>query len=305
MTTDIRFDGRVAIVSGAGGGLGREHALALARRGARVVVNDPGATRDGASGDAGAAQRTVDDIVAAGGEAIADRGSVARQEDVDRLVERAMDQWSRVDILVHNAGIIRDKSFGNLAIEDWDDVFDVHVRGAFLLCKRLWPILRERRYGRIVLTTSSSGLYGNFGQANYSAAKMALIGLMNTLHIEGAKYDIRVNALAPTAVTRMTEELIPEQVSSLLTAESVTSGLLTLVDDEAPSRVILCAGAGVYSQCIIAETEGVALPGAPPSPEAIRAAMPAVSDPGKLHTIPNGGAQTSRFVSKAMRLQQH
>ena len=225
----IRFDGRVAIVTGAGGGLGRQHALALAARGAKLVVNDLGGTLDGNGGTTSAAQTVVDEIRAAGGEAIASGASVTDAAAVQAMVDAAVKTWGRVDILVNNAGILRDKSFTKMTLDDFRLVIEVHLMGAVNCTKAVWDLMRAQNYGRIVMTTSSSGLYGNFGQSNYGAAKMALVGLMQTLAIEGAKNDIRVNCLAPTAATRMTEHLMPEAVLKLLQAEAVTPGLLALV----------------------------------------------------------------------------
>ncbi len=218
----IRFDGRVAIVTGAGGGLGRQHALALAARGARVMVNDLGGTLDGAGGTPKAAQAVVDEIRAAGGEAIASGASVTDAAAVQAMVDETMKTWGRVDILVNNAGILRDKSFTKMALDDFRVVVEVHLMGAVNCTKAVWDIMKAQNHGRIVMTTSSSGLYGNFGQSNYGAAKMALVGLMQTLSIEGAKNNIRVNCLAPTAATRMTQDLMPEAVLDLLKPEAVT-----------------------------------------------------------------------------------
>jgi NAD(P)-dependent dehydrogenase (short-subunit alcohol dehydrogenase family) len=201
----IRYDGRVAIVTGAGNGLGRSHAIELAKRGARVVVNDLGGARDGTGGSSEAARAVVAEIEAAGGEAIANGANVAKFDEVEAMVQEAMDKWGRVDILVNNAGILRDKSFGKGTMDDFRLVLDVHLMGSVYCTRACWDIMKAQEYGRIVVTTSSSGLYGNFGQTNYGAAKMGVIGMMNTLVQEGAKYNIRVNALAPTAGTRMTE----------------------------------------------------------------------------------------------------
>ena len=253
----MRFDGRVAIVTGAGGGLGRLHALALAARGAKVVVNDLGGSVDGNGGAPKAAQAVVDEIRAAGGEAIANGASVTDPQAVQAMVDQALAAWGRVDILVNNAGILRDKSFAKMTLDDFRLVVEVHLMGAVNCTKAVWEAMRAQNYGRIVMTTSSSGLYGNFGQANYGAAKMALVGLMQTLSIEGAKNDIRVNCLAPTAATRMTENLMPEAVLKLLQPEVVTPGLLTLVAEDAPTRAILCAGAGAFERAHITLTEGV------------------------------------------------
>ena len=235
----IRFEGKVAIVTGAGGGLGRSHALALAARGCKVVINDFGRAAPDAFGDTlSAADAVVAEIRAAGGMALANHASVTDEAAVAGMVTEAMDAWGRIDILVNNAGILRDKSFGKMEMSDFRLVVDVHLMGAAICTKAVWDIMRAQKYGRIVMTTSSSGLYGNFGQANYGAAKMALVGLMQTLGIEGAKDNIHVNCLAPTAATRMTEGLMPEEVLAKLMPESVTPGLLYLVSDTAPTRAM-------------------------------------------------------------------
>ena len=253
----MRFDGRVAIVTGAGGGLGRQHALALAARGAKVVVNDLGGTLDGQGGAATAAQAVVDEITAAGGQAMVNGASVTDALAVQVMVDETVKTWGRVDILVNNAGILRDKSFAKMEIADFRLVLEVHLMGAVNCSKAVWELMRAQNYGRIVMTTSSSGLYGNFGQANYGAAKMALVGLMQTLSIEGAKNNIRVNCLAPTAATRMTEHLLPETVLQLLRPEAVTPGLLALVAEDAPTRAILCAGAGSFERAHVTLTPGI------------------------------------------------
>ena len=255
----INFKGRVAIVTGAGGGLGRLHALALAQRGAKVVVNDLGGTRDGVGASVSAAQAVVDEIKAAGGEAIANGASVTDYAAVQAMVQQAIDAWGRVDILVNNAGILRDKSFGKMEIVDFELVMNVHLMGAVHCCKAVWPHMTAKKYGRIVMTTSSSGLYGNFGQSNYGAAKMALVGLMQTLSIEGAKNDIRVNCLAPTAATRMTQDLMPEAVLQALKPEAVVPAMLVLASADAPTRTILCAGAGTFETANITLTQGLHL----------------------------------------------
>ncbi len=252
----LDFKGRVAIVTGAGGGLGRQHALALAARGAKVLVNDLGGTRDGSGGSASAAQAVVDEIVRAGGEALANGASVTDFDAVQAMVQQAIDAWGRVDILVNNAGILRDKSFAKMELADFRLVMDVHLMGAVHCCKAVWPLMVEQKYGRIVMTTSSSGLYGNFGQSNYGAAKMALVGLMQTLSIEGAKSDIRVNCLAPTAATRMTEGLMSEAVLQALRPEAVVPAMLVLAAEDAPNRAILCAGAGSVEAAHITLTQG-------------------------------------------------
>lgn len=253
----ISFDGKVAIVTGAGGGLGRSHAMELARRGAKVVVNDLGGSVDGSAGSSDAAQKVVDEIKAAGGEAIANGASVTDDDGVAGLVKQTMDEWGRIDILINNAGILRDKSFAKMEIADFEVVMDVHVMGSVKPTKAVWAIMKEQQYGRIVVTTSSSGLYGNFGQTNYGAAKLAVVGFMNTLKLEGQKDNIHVNALAPVAASRMTENLMPPEALALLKPEYVTPGVICLVQDEAPTGKILAAGAGVFSLAEIQESEGL------------------------------------------------
>ncbi len=255
MTTG--FEGRVAIVTGAGGGLGREHALALARRGARLVINDLGGARDGSGGSATAAEGVAAEIRALGGQAIASAASVTDPAAVGAMVQAAMAEWGRVDILVNNAGVLRDRTFAKMDLEDFRFVVEVHLMGAVICTKAVWDIMREQNYGRVVMTTSSSGLYGNFGQSNYGAAKMALVGLMQTLSIEGAKHDIRVNCLAPTAHTRMTEDLGARLPLDLLGPETVSPGLLHLVGEDAPTRCILAAGAGGFERAYVTLTQGI------------------------------------------------
>lgn len=252
----IDFKGRVAIVTGAGGGLGKQHALALARRGAKVVVNDLGGARDGSGGSASAAQAVVDEIRAAGGEAIANAASVTDFAAVQAMVQQTLDTWGRVDILVNNAGILRDKTFAKMDLADFRLVLDVHLMGAVHCTKAVWPIMTEQKYGRIVMTTSSSGLYGNFGQSNYGAAKLALVGLMQTLSLEGARHNIHVNCLAPTAATRMTEDLMPAEVLRALQPEAVVPAMLVLASEQAPTRTTLCAGAGSVEAAHITMTQG-------------------------------------------------
>lgn len=244
----MMLDGRIAIVTGAGGGLGRAHALYLASKGARVVVND-------LSEDA--AQRVVAEIGTQGGKALALPGSVTDEWAMSHIVASTIDAWGRVDILINNAGILRDKSFAKMTMDEFRLVVDVHLMGAAIASKAVWEIMREQRYGRIVMTTSSSGLYGNFGQANYGAAKMALVGLMQTLAIEGEKYGIRVNCLAPTAATGMTEGVLSEASLAALDPALVSPGLLALVGDEAPTRAILCAGAGHFATANVTLTDGI------------------------------------------------
>lgn len=297
----IRFEGKVAIVTGAGGGLGRSHALALAARGCKVVVNDFGRATPDASGNAvSAADVVVAEIRAAGGVAIANHASVTDEAAVASMVKEVLTAWGRIDILVNNAGILRDKSFGKMEMSDFRLVVDVHLMGAAICTKAVWDTMRAQKYGRIVMTTSSSGLYGNFGQANYGAAKMALVGLMQTLSIEGAKDNIHVNCLAPTAATRMTEGLMPEEVLAKLKPESVTPGLLYLVSDAAPTRAILCAGAGTFERAYITMTGGVHVGNSADAAELIAAEFAAISDRTEEMVPENGGAQGKNEVGKAM-----
>src|SRR6185437_6020919 len=300
----IRFDDRVAIVTGAGNGLGRCHALGLAARGAKVVVNDAGGTVDG-KGRSAAAEKVVAEIEAAGGSAIADTADVTDPAQVAAMVERAAARWGRVDILVNNAGILRDKSFGKLALEDFRAVLEVHVLGAFHAAKAVWERMRAQNYGRIVFTTSSTGLYGNFGQANYATAKAAMIGLMKVLDQEGRKNDIRVNILSPTASTRMTETLLPEEDRALLDPADVTPGLLFLVSAEAPSGVMLCAGAGCFARAEVVETAGIYLPPEDRSPETVAQRFNEISAPEGAATLPNAWAQTKKYVALAREAQKN
>jgi NAD(P)-dependent dehydrogenase (short-subunit alcohol dehydrogenase family) len=288
MTLD--FSGRVAIVTGAGGGLGRQHALALAARGAKVLVNDLGGAVDGSGGSAGAAQKVVDEICAAGGEAIANGASVTDFAAVQAMVQQAVDAWGRVDVLVSNAGILRDKSFAKMDLADFRLVLDVHLMGAVHCCKALWPVMTQQKYGRIVLTTSSSGLYGNFGQANYGAAKMALVGLMQTLAIEGMKHDIRVNCLAPTATTRMTESLFPPDMVEAFGPEAVVPAMLVLAGQDAPTRTTLCAGAGAVEAAHVTLTQGAWIGRGPGAPERLQERLEAVRD-RRGETVPASGAE--------------
>jgi NAD(P)-dependent dehydrogenase (short-subunit alcohol dehydrogenase family) len=296
---EIEFKGQVAIVTGAGGGLGRQHALALAARGAKVMVNDLGGARDGSGGSVSAAEAVVAEIRAAGGEAIANGASVTDWDAVQDMVKQAMDAWGRVDILVNNAGILRDKSFAKMDLADFRLVMDVHLMGAVHCCKAVWPHMTEQKYGRILMTTSSSGLYGNFGQSNYGAAKLALVGLMQTLSIEGAKNNIHVNALAPTAATRMTEDLMPQAVLDALKPEAVVPAMLVLVSRNAPSRTILCAGAGHVEAAHISLTQGAWIGLDAQSPERLAAQLAQVCDRVQDMVPQSGSAQGGHEVSRA------
>jgi NAD(P)-dependent dehydrogenase (short-subunit alcohol dehydrogenase family) len=293
----VKYDGQVAIVTGAGAGLGRSHALALAARGAKVVINDLGG-RDGSLSAGSLA--VVAEIEAAGGEAIANGANVADMTQVQLMVEQTMEKWGRIDILVNNAGILRDKSFGNMPIEDFKLVVDVHLMGAANCSKAVWNIMKAQQYGRIVMTTSSSGLYGNFGQANYGAAKMGVAGLMNTLCIEGEKYGIKVNCLSPTARTAMTENLIEDKrVLEMMTVDSVTTGLLALVAKESPNRAILGCGAGGYARAVIKETDGIYLSPEEQTPENILAKWDELEDESNSKELKAGWMQTNKYVAKA------
>jgi NAD(P)-dependent dehydrogenase (short-subunit alcohol dehydrogenase family) len=300
----INFEGRVAIVTGAGNGLGRSHALALAERGAKVVVNDLGGARDGTGASSDAAMEVVGLMEAAGGEAFAHSANVAKFDEVEDMVKQAMDKWGRVDILINNAGILRDKSFSKMDLADFQLVMDIHLMGSVNCTKAVWEIMREQNYGRIVMTTSASGMYGNFGQTNYGAAKMAVLGFMNTLVLEGGKNNIHVNALAPTAGTRMTEYLLPSSVLDLMTAESVSAGALVLCDETAPTRTILCAGAGGYAIASMYETDGIFMPKESQNPDEIVAKWDELSDVSAHKALESGGKQTEKFVMKAMAALQ-
>lgn len=297
---DIRFDGKVAIVTGAGGGLGRQHALELGRRGAKVVVNDLGAALDGSGGSSAAAAAVVDEIKAAGGEAIADGGSVADDAGAANLVKRAMDAFGRIDILIANAGILRDKSFAKMEIADFEAVLDVHLMGTVKPLKAAWPIMREQKYGRVVVTTSSTGLYGNFGQANYGAAKASLVGLMRTLRIEGERDNVRVNAICPVAATRMTENILPPAIAERMKPEYVSPGVVYLVSEDAPNGVILTAAAGAFAVAQLYETEGVYLGEAGLSAEEVRDNWAKITDPAGQQAYAAGQEQSQKFLRKVM-----
>jgi len=290
----IDLSGKVAIVTGAGGGLGRAHALLLASRGAKLVVNDLGGATDGQGGSISAAQRVVAEIEAMGGEAIANGASVTDRAAISAMVAETLDRWGRIDILVNNAGILRDKSFTKMALEDFDAVVDVHLTGAVNCTKAVWEVMRAQNYGRIIFTTSSSGLFGNFGQSNYGAAKLALVGLMQTLGIEGAKNDIRVNCLAPTAATRMMEGLLPQEMLDLLTPESVSPAVLALASEQAPNRTILAAGAGSFEIVHISLTPGVFIGNREDGAEQILERLDEIAMRDQA-TVPQGGFDQSRI----------
>ena len=252
----LDFKDKVAIVTGSGNGIGKGYALELAKRGAKVVVNDLGGTVDGSGGSLSAADAVVQEIETAGGEAMANGANVAKQEDVKAMVEATMEKWGRVDILINNSGILRDKSFGTMEWSDFEAVINVHLLGSALCAHSVFPIMKEQEFGRIVMTSSSSGLFGNFGQTNYAAAKMGVIGLMNTLKLEGAKYNIHTNSIAPTAKTRMTEHLFPAEFAEKLDLKYIIPAVIFLASEKAPNGEILEAGGGVVANTYVMETMG-------------------------------------------------
>jgi NAD(P)-dependent dehydrogenase (short-subunit alcohol dehydrogenase family) len=295
----ISFKDRVAIVTGAGGGLGRAYALELAKRGAKVVVNDLGGSRDG-TGTSDAAAQVVEEIRSAGGTAMANGGSVTEYEQMVDMVERAKSEWGSVDILINNAGILRDKTFAKMEPADFELVVKVHLIGSANATKAVWETMREQAYGRILMTASSTGLYGNFGQTNYGAAKLGLAGFTKSLYLEGAKYNIRVNSLAPTAGTRMTEDLFPPEAFKLFAPENVVPAALFLVSEDAPSNVIVAAGAGVVAVANVTLTPGMALPADDRTPEAVAANWAKISSrEGEI--VPASGAEQSGMALKALQ----
>ncbi len=274
----IRFDNQVAIVTGAGNGLGREYALELARRGARVVINDLGGARDGTGSSSSAAQVVVDEIVKLGGEAIASGCSVTDEAGVAAMVAEAKNKWGRIDILINNAGILRDKSFAKMTMADFRTVLEVHLMGSVICTKAVWDIMREQKYGRILMTTSGTGLYGNFGQSNYAAAKLALVGFMGSLGIEGAKSNVHVNTIAPAAATRMTEDILPPELLTKMGPEAVVATALYLVSEGAPNRATLAAGAGGVERAYITLTRGIQVTSEESTPETIAARIDAIGN---------------------------
>jgi NAD(P)-dependent dehydrogenase (short-subunit alcohol dehydrogenase family) len=274
----IDLTGQVAIVTGAGAGLGRAHALLLAERGARVVVNDLGSNTDGRGGSGSAAEAVVREIQARGGQALANSASVTDWTQVQAMVAAAVSEWGRVDILVNNAGILRDKTFAKMCLDDFRAVVEVHLMGSVHCSKAVWELMRQQNYGRIVMTTSSSGLYGNFGQSNYGAAKLALVGFMQTLGLEGIKNNIHVNCLAPTAATRMLEGLMSKDMLERLEPRMVSPALLALIGKEAPNRTVLCAGAGAVERAYITLTRGIVAGYVDDAPEQILGRLNEISD---------------------------
>ncbi len=293
MTLD--YNGKVVIVTGAGGGLGRCHALEFARRGAKVVVNDLGGAVDGSGGSSEAADKVVEEIKAAGGEAMSNGSSVTDDAGVANMVQQTMDAYGRIDVLVNNAGVLRDKSFAKMEIADFDFVVDVHLFGTMKPTKAVWPIMKEQGYGRIIVTSSSSGLYGNFGQSNYGAAKLGVVGFINTLKLEGQKDNIHINALAPVAWTRMTSNLMPPEMEEALAPEQVTPAVVFMCSEQAPTGKIICAGAGAYAAAQIVETRGMYL-GTAPTAEDVAENWEQISKlDDQAEALFQGGEQTRRF----------
>ncbi|TPE62171.1 SDR family NAD(P)-dependent oxidoreductase [Sandaracinobacter neustonicus] len=293
----IRFDNRVAIVTGAGNGLGRRYALDLAARGAKVVVNDLGGARDGSGSSVTAAQAVVDEIVAAGGEAMASGASVTDADAIFAMVDEVKAKWGRIDILINNAGILRDKTFTKMTLDDFRLVLDVHLMGGVICTKAVWDLMREQAYGRILMTTSSTGLYGNFGQANYGAAKLGLVGLMKTLALEGAKYNVKVNTVAPLAATRMTEDLMPPELLAKMGPETVSPASLYLVSEDAPTNVILNAGGGGFEAAHVTLTKGVHVAADAMTPETVAAKIADIRDRDGEIVPDTGAAQAQAALS--------
>lgn len=292
----ISFEGQVAIVTGAGNGLGRSHALELGRRGAKVIVNDFGGARDGTGGSLSPAEAVVEEIRAEGGEAMANGANVANFADCESMVSDALSKWGRVDALVNNAGILRDKSFGKMDMSDWNMVVDVHLNGSANCSRAVWNQMKEQKYGRILMTTSTSGIYGNFGQANYGAAKLGLVGLMNTLCIEGAKDNIQINCLSPTAATRMTEDILTEDMLAKLDPKFVTPAAVFLVSRDAPNHCVMFAGAGSYTTMQISEGAGMHLKEEDRTADGIAANFATISDMSKPDVFYSGTEHVVKIV---------
>ena len=296
----ISFKDKVVIVTGAGGGLGRSHSLEFAKRGAKVVVNDLGGSVDGSGGSSDAANNVVKEITEAGGVAIPNGSSVTDDDGVKNMDDQTMEEFGRIDILINNAGILRDRSFTKMTMEDFTLVTDIHLMGSVKPTKMVWEIMKEQNYGRILVTTSSTGLYGNFGQSNYGAAKRGVVGFVNTLKLEGQKYNINCNVLCPVAYTRMTENLMPPEAEQLLTPGSVTPAVIYLSSENGPTGTILCAGAGVYSVAKIMESDGENL-GLEASAEDLEKNWDKISDFSEAKPFFNGGEQNGKVLEKAMK----
>ena len=296
----ISFKDKVVIVTGAGGGLGRSHSLEFAKRGAKVVVNDLGGSVDGSGGSSDAANNVVKEITEAGGVAIPNGSSVTDDDGVKNMVDQTMEEFGRIDIHINNAGILRKRSFTKMTMEDFTLVTDIHLMGSVKPTKMVWEIMKEQNYGRILVTTSSTGLYGNFGQSNYGAAKLGVVGFVNTLKLEGQKYNINCNVLCPVAYTRMTENLMPPEAEQLLTPGSVTPAVIYLSSENGPTGTILCAGAGVYSVAKIMESDGENL-GLEASAEDLEKNWDKISDFSEAKPFFNGGEQTGKVLEKAMK----
>ncbi len=296
----ISFNNKVVIITGAGGGLGRSHALEFATRGAKVVVNDLGGEVDGSGSSSEAVNKVVKEIADLGGVAIPNGASVTDDAGVKHMIDQTIEEFGRIDILVNNAGILRDKSFSKMEMEDFTKVTDVHLIGSVKPTKQVWDIMKDQNYGRIIVTTSSTGLYGNFGQANYGAAKLALVGFVNTLKLEGQKYNINCNILCPVAYTRMTSNLMPPEAEQLLTPSSVTPAVIYLSGENAPNGTILCAGAGVYSVAKILESDGKNL-GLKATAEDIEKNWDKISDFSDAKPFNMGSEQTAKVIEIAMK----
>ena len=295
----ISFKDKVAIVTGAGGGLGRCHALQFAERGAKVIVNDLGGSVDGSGGSSEAADKVVEEIKAMGGDAISNGSSVTDKAGVKKLVDDAMAAYGRIDILVNNAGVLRDKSFAKVTLDDFEFVVDVHMMGSVYCTKAVWPIMVEQKYGRIVMTSSSSGIFGNFGQSNYGSAKMGVVGLMNTLRIEGQKNNIKVNSLVPVAATRMTENLgMPDAVFDSLKPESVSPAVIFMASEDAPDGVMISAGAGVFAMAEIVHSEGIALKGDDLNADMLAEKWSEASDMSNSKALKSGAEHTAHIFKK-------
>ena len=296
---EVTFENKTVIVTGGGNGLGKAYALDMASRGAKVVVNDLGGAVDGSGSGNTPADEVVNEIIANGGEAIANYDTVATKEGGESIVQTAIDNFGTVDAIVNNAGILRDKSFHKISIEDFNLVMSVHFQGTLNCTHTVFPIMREQNYGRIIFTSSSSGVFGNFGQSNYGSAKMAMVGLMNTLKIEGQKYNIHTNSITPVAYTRMTDGLLPDEVGESLQPRYVTPAVIYRSGDEAPNGAIVSAGAGVYSRIFIHETDGVSLGmGEEMTPENIAASWDSISDMKDAKALQSGPEQSIKIFDK-------